>query len=236
MRTRVWAIVGSIVIVAAMLALLLWQQPGASPPPAATVTPTSTPSVAPATSAPTSTPIPPQATAAPPAPTLPALTPDVAGLLDLGDGGAITLAPGWVGALHPDPMALGLADPNGAPLLAAWQGAAAYSDAPQRMTLMRTPRAALALPTYLSDLAAMLAATPGIVVTAQQITDTLRSDGLPAGELTFTLSTPPDRGWQAALIEPGGENLLLLTLVADGDVATDAETQFRALVASLTFP
>jgi hypothetical protein len=148
---------------------------------------------------------------------------------------AITLAPGWVGADQPDPAALGLADPNGAPLLAAWQCAAAYLDAPQRMTLIRTPRTGIPLSTYLPDLAAMLATTPGLTVTAQQITDTLRSDGLPAGELTFTLSTPPARGWLAALIDPSGENLLLLTLVADEAVAADAEAQFGALVASITF-
>ena len=81
----------------------------------------------------------------------------------------------------------------------------------------------------------MLAATPGLAVTAQQITGTLRSDGFPAAELTFTQSTPPTRGWQAALIDPSGNDLLLLTLVADGDADTDTEAQFRALVASITF-
>ena len=103
------------------------------------------------------------------------------------------------------------------------------------MTLIRTPRNGIPLSTYLPDLAALLAATPGIVVTTQQITDTLRSDGLPAAELTFKLSTPLARGWQAALIDSSGANLLLLTLVADEAVAADAEAQFRALVASLTF-
>lgn len=240
MRKEVWAIGGSIIIVVAVLGALVWQQQGAQPPPStATATPLPSPTPAPVTETAVPTPATPTPTPLPastlPAPTLPALTPVAAGLLDLGDGMTITLAPGWVGALHPAPAALGLADPNGAPLLAAWQGAEAYLDAPQRMTLIRAPRAGIPLPAYLTDLAAMVAATPGLAVAAQQITDTLRSDGFPAAELTFTQSTPPARGWQAALIDPSGDDLLLLTLVTDGDVDTDTEAQFRALVASITF-
>ena len=184
MRKEVWVIGGSIVIVVAVLGALVWQQQGTlPPPPTVTATPLPSPTPAPATATPvTATPVPIQATptTAPlPAPTLPVLAPNATGQIDLGDGMAITLAPGWVGARLPDPAALGLADASGAPFLAAWQGADAYLAAPQRMTLIRTPRSGIPLPAYLSDLAAMLAATPGLAVTTQQITDTLRSDGFP---------------------------------------------------------
>ena len=185
MRKEVLAIGGSIVVVVAVLGALAWQQQGAQPPPP-TATPPASATPASATAMPvTATPVPAPATptTAPlPALTLPVLTPNATGPIDLGDGMAITLASGWVGALHPAPAALGLADPTGAPLLAAWQGADAYLAAPQRMTLIRTARAGMPLPAYLSDLAVMLATTPGIAVTAQQITC-----------LLYTSPSPRDR-------------------------------------------
>jgi hypothetical protein len=239
MRKTMW-LVGAAGVVVALLGVLLWQQMTPPPSPAPTATATLAP---PTDTAATATPVPPPATIAPATvttaptavPTLPPITPNTTGQIGLGAGATITLAPGWVGAQQPAPAALGFADPNGAPLLAAWYGADTYQAAPQRLTVIRTARAGIPLATYLSDLAAALAATPGLTITDQTVTDTLRSDGLPAGLLSFTQAAPPAHGWQAVLIDPTGESLLLLTLVANEASADVAGDDFRAVIKSVAF-
>ena len=234
MRKTPW-VLGAMALGGAVVIGVLFFQQGVNPPEA-----TATPPPA-ATAAPTPAPLPPPAAtaspAAPPtaAPAPPPLLPEVSGAVDLGAGAAITLAPGWVGARQPAAAALGLAGGETTPLLAAWQGADAFADAPLRLTILRAPRGGLPLATYLADLAALVAAAPEVQLTGQAITDTLRSDGLPAGLVTFTQAAPLAAGAQAVLIEPDGANLLLLTLVAaDAEPAAAAEA-LRAAVRSLTF-
>lgn len=238
MRKTPW-VLGAMALGGAVVIGVLFFQQGVNPPEA-----TATPPPA-ATAAPTPAPLPPPAataspaappTAAPaPSPAPPPLLPEVSGAVDLGAGAAITLAPGWVGARQPAAAALGLATGETTPLLAAWQGADAFADAPLRLTILRAPRGGLPLATYLADLAALVAAAPEVQLTGQAITDTLRSDGLPAGLVTFTQAAPLAAGAQAVLIEPDGANLLLLTLVAaDAEPAAAAEA-LRAAVRSLTF-
>jgi hypothetical protein len=236
---RMWLIGAGVAAVIVVLGALIWQQQSAPPPPpiapAATAVPSPTvpPPSPPATAAPATAA--PEPTATTPAPaTRPPLPATAAGELFLGDGVTITLPVGWVGALRPDPAALGFNDANGAPLLAAWQDAPTYDDAAARMTLIRVPRAGIPLATFLADLAATTDALPGFSVSSQVITDTLRSDGLPAGLLRFSQAEPSGAGWQAALLDATGENLLLLTFAADAS-ASDPEAQFRALVASIVF-
>lgn len=234
MRKTPW-VLGAMALGGAVVIGVLFFQQGVNPPEA-----TATPPPA-ATAAPTPAPLPPPAAtaspAAPPtaAPAPPPLLPEVSGAVDLGAGAAITLAPGWVGARQPAAATLGLATGETTPLLAAWQGADAFADAPLRLTILRAPRGGLPLATYLADLAALVAAAPEVQLTGQAITDTLRSDGLPAGLVTFTQAAPLAAGAQAVLIEPDGANLLLLTLVAaDAEPAAAAEA-LRAAVRSLTF-
>ncbi len=238
MRNNMWIIVAGVAAVVVVLAALVWQQSAPPPPPTA---PAATAAPSPTEAAPASpTPAPhatdtPEATATPTAPaTRPPLPVTATGELFLGDGVTITLPAGWVGALRPDPAALGFSDPNGAPLLAAWQDAPTYDDAPARMTLIRVPRAGIPLATFVDDLAAAADAMPDLAVSTQTITDTLRSDGLPAGLLGFSQAEPPGEGWQAVLLDATGENLLLLTFFAD-ETAVEPEAQFRALIASIIF-
>lgn len=240
MRRQTWLLMGGLVVVVAVMGALLWQPPGAGLPPlplppVTDALPTAPTGAAPATApaAPATTPTAPPT----PAPTLPPLLPTGAGVFELGDGLALTLAADWQGALQPAPAALGFADPNGVALLAAWQGAASYWDAPLRMTLVRTPRASISLPAYLDGLAATLGAAPGFVLLQQQITTTLRSDGLPAAEIRYMedAAGAPRYGQQVALIDASGEHLLLLTISAAADLADTAEEQLRSAVASIRF-
>ena len=242
--SRMWLIGAGVAAIIVVLGALIWQQQSAPPPPP--IAPAATAAPSPTVPPPTVPPPAPPATAAPataaPAPTAttpalatrPPLPDTAAGELFLGDGVTITLPAGWVGALRPDPAALGFTDANGAPLLAAWQDATTYDGAAARMTLVRVPRAGIPLATFLADLATTTAAQPGFSVSSQAITDTLRSDGLPAGLLSFSQTEPPGAGWQAALLDATGENLLLLTFAADAS-ASEPEAQFRALVASIVF-
>lgn len=238
MRRTPW-VLGAMALGGAVVIGVLFFQQGVNPPeatatpPAATATATPLPPPA-TTAAATASPVAAATATAEPSPTSAPLLPDVSGAVDLGAGAAITLAPGWVGARQPAAAALGLSGRE-TPLLAAWQGADAFADAPLRLTILRAPRGGLPLATYLADLTALLAAAPAMQITGQVITDTLRSDGLPAGLVAFTQAAPPAAGAQAVLIEPDGANLLLLTLVAadaDPAAATDA---LHAAVRSLTF-
>ena len=138
MQKQSWLFLGGVVVVIAMLGALLWQGPTAAPAPAlvpalpSATTPVTAEVAAAATAHPvsTSTLTPRPATAAAaanatavvnatapatprPFATLPPLTAIGTGRIDLGDGLAITLTTGWLGAPHPLPAALGFTDPNG---------------------------------------------------------------------------------------------------------------------------
>ena len=246
MSSRTWAIAGAIVVVVTILGLLVWQQRGAAPeqptPVALAASPTAALTAAPIPTRPAATPTPapvaapPTAQPAPVAPSpLPTLVANVSGPAVVGSAIQIALDAGWLGADQPDPAALGLTDTSAVPLLAAWHGAATFTAADQRLTVIRTPRQEIPLATYAAEVVTSLAQTPQIAVTAHEITTTLRSDGLPVALVSFTQADPQGSGWQAALIDPSGDNLVVVTYVASRPAGASAEAQFRTFVASLVF-
>lgn len=120
------------------------------------------------------------------------------------------------------------------PLLAAWQGAARFNDAPLRFTVFTVERNELSLERYAGDVAEQLAAADGVSDIQTILDATFRSDTLPVAYLRYTKEFAFGRqfGYQVAAFDAHGDHIVIATLVtqSNGD-----EEILRSLVRSMRF-
>ena len=123
-----------------------------------------------------------------------------------------------------------------APLMVAWQGGATFEQSPMRLSIAALPRNDLSLQQYLLDVTEQFSSTQSVSeITAHLDTD-LRRDGLPAALIHYSVAMPAGEleGYQAAMLDASGSQLLLATLVHQTDGA-ETEALFRSLLSSLHF-
>ncbi|GIK72196.1 MAG: hypothetical protein BroJett021_11840 [Chloroflexota bacterium] len=120
------------------------------------------------------------------------------------------------------------------PLLAAWQGATHFNDAPLRFTVFAVERNELSLERYASDVAEQLAAADGVSDIQTVLDATFRSDTLPVAYLRYTKESAFGRqfGYQVAAFDAHGDHIVIATLVTQ---SSDGEEILRSLVRSMHF-
>ncbi len=119
------------------------------------------------------------------------------------------------------------------PLLAAWQGAPRFNDAPLRFTVFAVERNELSLEKYASDVAEQLVA--GNATDIQTTLDAaFRSDALPVAYLRYTKRSASERqfGYQVATFDAHGDRIVITTLVTQSN---DGEEILRSLIRSMRF-
>lgn len=119
------------------------------------------------------------------------------------------------------------------PLLAAWQGAPNFSDAPLRFTVLAVERNELSLERYANDVAEQLAA--GNATDIQTTLDAaFRSDTLPVVYIRYTKRAASKRqfGYQVATFDAHGDRVVITTLVTQSN---DGEELLRPLIRSMRF-
>lgn len=165
----------------------------------------------------------------------PTVQPTAEGIIDTGLF-TMTLPAGWGYTLqvwHGEQPAAAEAL---APLVTAWQGGATFAESPNRFSIATLPRNELELEQYVIDVTEQLSTMAGVSnITSELVTD-LRSDGLPAALVRYTMATPAGEftGYQAATLDAAGTQLIVATLAQRRDGADDPSL-FRTLIGALHF-
>lgn len=123
-----------------------------------------------------------------------------------------------------------------APLVVAWQGGATFEQSPMRFSIAALPRNDLSLQQYLLDVTEQFSDAQGVRDITARLDADLRRDGLPAAFVHYSMATPAGEvgGYQAAMLDASGSQLLLATLAHQADGA-ETEQLFRSLLSSLHF-
>ncbi len=119
-------------------------------------------------------------------------------------------------------------------LVVAWQGGDTFEQSERRFNVVAMPRNGLTLEQYLVEAAERFTNTGGIGnVTTDLVTD-LRSDGLPAALVGYSISLERGEsvGHQAVMIASDDTQLLVATLSHPAD-GSDVEQLFRTLVGAM---